>query len=82
MHIQYGFRPVEGFELPDKLEDGDVQITCEPGCSVYWYGITRGAQNAKGVAFYTKVTVPGNFWQRLIGWIVDHVNKLLAWSPY
>lgn len=81
-YIQYGFHPAKGFELPEELADEDLLITCEPGCSVYWYGITHGAQNVRGVAFHTKVTVPGNLWQRIIGWVVDHVNKLLAWSPY
>lgn len=81
-YIQHSFAPENGFTLPEQLDESNTVILCDKGTSVYWYGITTGANNTHYAAFHTKVTVQGTPWQMFWGRIVDLWNKMLAWAPY
>ena len=88
--IDYAMVAAAGYTLPDKLEDGDVEIECGKGVSVYHVVITSGPyrdeagvmQNYKGLRIQAKVVVDGNAFQRIIGWIHDVILKIEAWSLY
>lgn len=81
-HIDYAFTAKEGTTLPEELTEENISFQCDKGCTVWWYGITTGAENAKGLAVNTSVTVPGNPFQMFFGRIADIILKIKAWSPY
>ena len=88
--IDYALVAAEGFVLPDKLEDGDVEIKCGKGISVYHTAIVSGPyrdeagemHDYKGLRIQAKVVVDGNVFQRVIGVIHDVILKIRAWSLY
>ena len=80
----------DGFELPDKLRDGDLLIECEKGVKVISsqivYARIRQSDGSftdfKGLNIYAQVTVDGNFLQRIAGFFFDAYLKIRAWSLY
>lgn len=88
--VTYMLSAADGYTLPDKLQDGDVQIECGKGVTVYATQITvasiRGEDGTftyeKSLTIQARVLVDGNIFQRIVGWIYDQYLKLRAWSLY
>lgn len=80
--ISYAFKAKDGFELPESLEDTSVEMLCADGCEVYWYSLTQGRECDVSLTVYTTVTVKGNLFQRIFGWLADTIQKIMSWSPY
>ena len=88
--INYILSAADGFELPDKLRDGDLLIECEKGVKVISsqivYARIRQSDGSftdfKGLNIYAQVTVDGNFLQRIAGFFFDAYLKIRAWSLY
>lgn len=89
-NIRYNLSAAEGFELPEKVTADNVKIECGKGADVYHVAITKGTYREesgepvtyRGLQIYAVVTVDGNAFQRLIGWIHDLILKIRAWSLY
>lgn len=84
--VLYSFVMDDGYDCPEALDESNVSLTCDPGCSVYWYGISS-AVYGDGIRrsylnFHTTVTVDGTFFQRLFGKLADLFLKIRMWSPY
>ena len=88
--IDYALVAADGYTLPDKVEDLDVEIECGKGVTVYHTPIVSGPyrdedgvmREYKGFRIQAKVVVDGNAFQRIIGWIHDLILKIEAWSLY
>ena len=88
--IDYAMVAADGYTLPDKLEDVNVEIECGKGVSVYHTAIVSGPyrdetgemHEYKGFRIQAKVVVDGNAFQRIIGVIHDLILKIEAWSLY
>ncbi|MBR4727860.1 MAG: hypothetical protein IK080_08230 [Clostridia bacterium] len=86
----YSFKAADGYELPEALTEGDVEITCDKGVTVYAVQRTVSAvRNENGemrddpsVRIYAEIVVDGNPAQRIFGWIYDLILKIKAWSLY
>lgn len=89
-YVDYLLVAADGCALPEKLNDGDVQIECGKGVSVISTQIVtadiRGEDGNfepfRGLRIYAKVVVDGNVFQRIIGMIHDLILKIRAWSLY
>ena len=89
-YFYYMLQAADGYELPDALNDGDVEIECGKGVTVINTSITRGHyrnddgtfDDVKGLMIYAAVVVDGNVVQRIIGVIHDVILKIKAWSLY
>ena len=85
-YIYYDFVATDGYELPDEINEENIDINCDDGVSVIWYGKTIGpyvdGKPSEGLMFFTKLEAPGNFFQRFFGRIADIFLKIKAWSPY
>lgn len=84
--IYYRFIMKDGYDFPNMLDDETVQIECDPGCTVYWYGKTTGNDGhgnpEYSITLFAEIQVKGTFFERLFGKIADFFLKLSAWSPY
>ena len=88
--ITYCLCPADGYELPEKLAEGDLEIECGKNVSVFQKTIAVGHdRNDDGtfnddreIMIRAKVTVDGNAFQRVIGWFYDLILKIKAWSLY
>lgn len=89
-YIDYSLVAADGYTLPEKLEDGDVEIECGKGVTVYHTAIVTGNIRGedgeihpnKGLRIQASVVVDGNAFQRIIGWFHDLILKIKAWSLY
>ena len=88
--IYYSLTAAEGFELPEKLADGSLEITCGKGVSVIssqivWAPIRLvdgSFMECRGLRIFARVVVDGNAFQRFLGMIHDWILKIKAWSLY
>ena len=85
--VHLSFMPAEGFEFPEELTSSMVNIICEEGCTVWWWGKTVGtADDGVSKEYFlsvsAEITVKGNFFQRIFGRLADIFLKIKAWSPY
>ena len=88
--IYYTLTAAEGYALPDKLPEGNLEIECGNGVKVissqvvtakeYSDGISP--ENFRGLMIFAQVKVDGSLLQRLYGFVYDMVLKIRAWSPY
>ena len=90
-YVSYELVAADGYELPEKLNDGDVQIECGKGVTVLSTQITRKSvrgddgviDNAKGLLIRSKIVVDSNrFYKRVFGFLYDIYLKIRAWSLY
>ena len=90
-YVSYSLVAAEGYELPDQLTDGDVQIECDKGVTVLSAQIVRANYHGengetipfKGLLIRAAVVVDSNhFWQRIFGRLYDIYLKIRAWSLY
>lgn len=84
-YISYSFVVDDGYTVPE-LTDENIDIICDKGCEALWclkaYGVNARNEKCDCVSLYEKVTVPGNFFQRIFGRLADIFAKMAAWSPY
>ena len=89
-YVYYLLTAGDGYTLPDRLTDGDVEITCGKGVSVIATQIVKAtmktengiAETFRGLQVYARVVVDGNIFQRVIGYLHDMILKIRAWSLY
>ena len=90
-YVSYELVAAEGYELPDWLNEGDVQIECDKGVTVYSVQIVRANKHDengevthfKGLLIRASVVVDSNhFWKRVFGYLYDIYLKIRAWSLY
>ena len=89
--VSYDLIAADGYELPDRLTDGDVQIECDKGVTVYSVQIAKAnirdesgeVKSFKGLLIRASVVVDSNnFLQRVFGYLYDICLKIRAWSLY
>lgn len=85
--IHYSFVPVNGYVLPEKLDETNTTITCDKGVQLLSYAVTADTSKDNGVDDRTIlvtafVRADGDFMQRLFGRIYDIYLKIKAWSLY
>ena len=84
--IDYLFVPVNGYEIPDDINEKDIEFICPENCTVWWYGKAVGAcvdgVRSTYIMVYTEVRVDGNLFQNIFGRLADIFLKIKAWSPY
>lgn len=85
-NIWYTLYAVDGFEIPDEMNDETIELICGKGTDAYWYGKTVGTGKDGGclasLSIWTEVKVDGNFFQNIFGAIADLFLKIRSWSPY
>ena len=89
-YFHYMLQAADGYELPEALSDGDVEIECGKGVTVINTSITYGHyrlddgtyDDTRGLMIHAKVVVDGNAIQRVVGVIYDIILKIRAWSLY
>lgn len=90
-YLYYTMEPAEGFTMPEKLTDENLEIECEKGARVisaqivtFAYRIDENTidHDSKGVMIYAAVVVDSNPFQRFFGIIYDVILKIRAWSLY
>ena len=90
-YIDYMLTAAEGFTLPDAFGEGDVEIECGKGVRIISSQIVTAKIRIedsddftvfRGLKIYAAVTVDGNVFQRIIGYIYDTILKIRAWSLY
>ena len=89
-YISYDLSPAPGFTLPAQLEEGDVEITCEKGVTVYAVQVVTAPirnddgtfMDSYGLMINAKVVADGSILQRIAGAVYDLWLKLRAWSLY
>ena len=90
-YVNYELVAADGYELPDQLNEGDVQIECDKGMTVYSVQIVQAntrdengeVKHFKGLLIHASVVVDSNhFWQRPFGFLYDIYLKIRAWSLY
>ena len=88
--ITYCLCAADGYELPEKLADGDLEIECGKNVSVFQKSIAvshdrnddGSFQDDREILIRAMVLVDGNAFQRVIGWFHDLILKIKAWSLY
>ncbi len=90
-YIDYMLTAAEGYTLPDKIEEGDIDIECGRGVKVISAqivtakireGDTAEFTEFRGLKIFAEVTVDSNIFQRIAGFIYDMILKIRAWSLY
>ncbi len=89
-YIDYDLEAADGYVLPEKLSDLDVEIECGKGVTVISAKLVSAQirnddgefEEYRGVHIYARVLVDGNALQRIIGFFIDVILKIKAWSLY
>ena len=86
-YVYYSFVPVNGYVLPEKLDETNTTITCDKGVRILSYAVTADTSKDNGVDDRTIlvtafIKADGDFMQRLFGRIYDIYLKIRAWSLY
>ena len=90
-YLYYTMEPAEGFTMPEKLTDENLEIECEKGARVisaqivtFAYRIDENTidHDSKGLMIHAAVVVDGNPLQRFFGIVYDIWLKIRAWSLY
>ena len=88
--ITYCLCPAEGYDFPEKLAEGDLEIECGKNVNVFHKTIAVGHdrnddgtfRDDREIMIRAMVTVDGNAFQRVVGWFHDLILKIKAWSLY
>ena len=89
-YLDYYLSAADGYDLPEKIEEGDLEIECGKGVEVLYSQIAIGNYRQpngefvriKGLRVTAKILVDGNAFQRIAGFFYDIYLKIKAWSLY
>jgi len=84
-NIEYTFRAEDGYVLPEVFGSENTEVICGEKCKVNY--ITRPVDYSNGnnieyLVINTSVTVKGNVFQNIFGWLQDLILKIKFWAPY
>lgn len=80
-NLHFLFVPTEGYALPEAFAEKDVHIDADDGCYIWQCTVATGGGHYC-LMINEKVTVRGNLFERIFGFLYDVCLKVVSWSPY